>query len=460
MLRPAHFLLSSKQFNFGFGGMGGMGGGGGGGGAARRASQPREVNNKKFYETLEVAKDASETDIKKAFRRQAMVHHPDKGGDPEKFKELQRAYEVLTDKDKRAIYDEHGEEGLESGGPRGGGDDMDIFDLFGGGGGRRQGGGAREKRKGQTAMFPLELTLEEMYNGTTKKLRLTRNALCKGCKGKGGKSSKTCTDCRGQGVRVVMRQIGPGMLTQSQHQCPACNGEGTIVPAADRCGDCQGNKLEKEKKNLDVVIPRGARTGQKQVFTGAGDEGPDVLPGDVEVVFSEKKHARFVREGNHLFMKRRITLLEALTGFKFDIQHLDGRVLVVTHAGGPVKPGDVKRVPDEGMPSNGSIHNMGNLYIEFDVDFPAAHQITPDVRRVLAAALPAPAPYVPVAPVARVGGTAEDPEDAFLEDVDMTQERARFDSEKRAEREAEEDDRDSRHGHGPRMQAGPGCQQA
>jgi len=352
----------------------------------------KEVDTNKFYEILGVGKDASTADVKKAFRKMAMQHHPDKGGEEDKFKEISKAYEILSDPEKKAIYDEHGEEGLESGGG-GGGMPTDIFDLFMGGGGRGGGGGARRRRKGDDVVFPLKLTLEQLYTGCTKKLRLTKNVICVPCKGKGGKSVVQCKECKGQGIKLVIRQVGPGMIQQMQQQCNACGGQGSIVPAADKCKKCKGARTTKEKQVLEVNVRGGSAHGQKMTYEKQADESPDMDPGDVVVVLQQLEHAVFRREGDNLFMKKSITLLEALTGFMFTVDHLDNRRLVIrSGAGEVVKPGDFKAVRDEGMPMAKNNYIKGQLYIEFDVIFPPSGSISAKAKAELKAILPNPPP--------------------------------------------------------------------
>ncbi len=190
-----------------------------------------------------------------------------------KFKEVSKAYEILSDSQKRSVYDEGGEEALEGGG--GGGEPMDIFDLFGGafgGGGERK--GQRGPRKGDNVNFPLKVTLEDLYSGTSKKLRLTKNVICTSCKGKGGKSGAdaTCKGCKGHGVRLVVRQLGPGMIQQMQTQCTECKGSGSSIPEKDKCKTCKGEKTVKEKKTLEVFIEKGMKQGEKIPFAGEADE--------------------------------------------------------------------------------------------------------------------------------------------------------------------------------------------
>merc|ERR1719188_1983817 len=176
----------------------------------------KDVDTTKFYKLLEVDKNSSEADIKKAYRKLAVKHHPDKGGDPEKFKEITRAYEVLSDPKKKQTYDQFGEEGLEEGG--GGGDPSDIFSELFGGGGRRGGGGGR-KKKTKDVVQPLKVTLEQLYQGATKKMAITRQVIDK------KKGVTECRQCDGRGVKVEVVRMGP-MIQQMQSQCSTCGGSG------------------------------------------------------------------------------------------------------------------------------------------------------------------------------------------------------------------------------------------
>lgn len=377
------------MFNFGFGGgspFEGMHGHGQGG----RSREP--VDNETFYKTLGIAKEASASEIKKAYRKSAIKHHPDKGGDEAMFKECQKAYEVLSDPEKRELYDQHGEEGLENGGPSHGGM-ADIFDMFGGGGGgrRRQGGGRPQKRRGEDVRFPLKVSLQDLYNGMSKKLRLTKNVLCGKCSGTGSKTGVkvTCTTCRGHGVVMRVRQLGPGMVQQMQAQCPDCGGAGKIIKPGDECRPCNGKGVVKEKKTLEVVVDKGMKHGQKVTFQGEADQSPDTVPGDVVVVLQQKEHENFRREGNHLFMKKEISLLDALRGVDFTVSHLDGRVLrIKTPSGQVVKPNQIKAVESEGMPQHRNPFQKGWLFIEFNVVFPEDDDLNSSALEALSSVLP------------------------------------------------------------------------
>lgn len=190
---------------------------------------------------------------------------------------------------------------------------------------------------------------------------------------KGGKTgaTKKCTACKGRGFQVAMRQVGMGMIQQMQVPCGECNHTGEI--AKDRCKKCKGKKVTVEKKYLDVFIEKGMEDGQKINMKGEGDQEPGIEPGDVILVLQQKEHDVFTRQGNDLLCKVKVTLTEALCGFnKVVVTHLDGRGIQVNHpAGRVIRPGMIKRIPHEGMPTYKRPDNRGDLYIEFDVEFPA-----------------------------------------------------------------------------------------
>ncbi|CAD7934994.1 unnamed protein product [Amoebophrya sp. A120] len=299
------------------GGFPGMDGGDGFPGMGGKGRGKKDVDTEAFYKLLDVDKNASGPDIKKAYRKLAIKHHPDKGGDPETFKEITKAYEVLSDENKRKLYDQYGEEGVESGG--GGSDPTDIFDMvFGGGGGRRRGGGAGgAKRKGKDVVHPMDVTLEQLYNGHTKKLAINRTVIDQKV------GVKECDACDGRGVVIQVMRMG-NMIQQMQQQCTKCGGSGKIY------------KTKKEKEILEVFVDRGAPDLNKVVFYAKADEQPGYEAGDVQFVLQEKEHTVFKRNKADLTVQKNITLLEALTGFTMEITHLDGRKLLVKSAPGEV----------------------------------------------------------------------------------------------------------------------------
>jgi len=403
-------------------------------------SRPKEkVDNTKFYNLLGVDKNASEDQIRKSFRKLAMSHHPDRGGDPEKFKEIQKAYEILSDKEKRQLYDQYGEEAATQGG---GGPSMasDIFDLFG----MRSGGGSRGPRKGEDTVFPLRVELDDLYNGATKKLKLSKRVICKACSGKGGKGVTTCSTCKGKGIRTIIRQIGPGMIQQMQSPCSDCKGEGEIIPEKDRCNDCHGEKTVSVNKILEVAIDKGMKHGDKIKFRGEGDQLPGIEPGDVVCVLQQKEHPLFKREGMHLFMKKHISLLEALTGFQFPVKQLDGRWLSVKSQPGVVyRPGDIKAIHNEGMPRHRHPLERGILFIELLIDFPEK-PLTDSERKLLHKILPPPTKSA--MDMDALGGDAEE---VALADVDIKAELERHKHQDDDNQEAyHEDEEEQRRGPG------------
>ncbi|XP_018536256.1 dnaJ homolog subfamily A member 4 isoform X2 [Lates calcarifer] len=253
----------------------------------------------------------------------------------------------------------------------GGSSPMDIFNMFFGGGGRMQ-----RERRGKNVVHQLSVTLEEIYNGTTRKLALQKNVICEKCDGYGGKKGalEKCSNCKGRGVQVKVQQIGPGMIQQIQSMCPDCQGQGEKFNSKDRCKNCNGHKVERKKKILEVHIDKGMKDGQKITFNGEGDQEPGLEPGDVIIVLDQKDHPVFQRQEDNLIMKMNIRLVEALCGFKKTIQTLDNRTLVITSQSGEViKHGDIKCIQNEGMPIYRDPYEKGQLIIQFQVEFPEKH---------------------------------------------------------------------------------------
>ena len=364
--------------------------------------------NKQLYDLLGVSPDASEAELKKSYRKKALSLHPDKGGDPELFKEVTSAYEVLSDSSKREMYDRFGAEGLSEGGMGGGMDPQDLFSqLFGGAGGFFGGGGRpRGPRKGKDLVHRVKATLEDLYNGKLTKLALQKHVLCAKCQGRGGKEGavKTCNTCNGQGVKVVLRQLGP-MVQQMQQTCPDCHGQGEQINPKDRCTQCNGKKITQERKVLEVRIDKGMEDGQQITFKEEADQAPNTIPGDVIIVVDEQPHPRFKRKMNDLFVNVEVDLLTALAGGRVSIPHLDDHALSVEIPRGEiVHPGDMKVLRGQGMPSYRH-HELGDLYVNLSVKFPDS--LNEDQLQLLEKALPPrPAP-------------ASLPKDVDVEDVVM-----------------------------------------
>lgn len=323
-----------------------------------------------YYDILGVKPSAAPDELKKAYRKLALKYHPDKNpNEGERFKLISQAYEVLSNEEKRKIYDQGGEQALKEGGSGGGGftSPMDIFDMFFGGGRRRE----REK-KVKDVIHQMSVSLEELYNGAVRKLALQKHVICSKCEGQGGKKPpEKCPTCRGTGMQVRIQQLGPGMVSQMQSMCGDCRGQGERINPKDRCKTCEGRKVIKDRKILEVHVDKGMEDGQKVVFSGEGDQEPGLEPGDIIIVLDEKEHQTFRRVNNDLTLQMHIALVEALCGFQKPIKTLDDRTIVVSAIPGEIiKNADVKCVMGEGMPQYKNPFEKGRLLIQFLVDFP------------------------------------------------------------------------------------------
>lgn len=334
------------------------------------------VADTSLYDTLGVRPGASEAEIRKAHHRLAKQYHPDKNpNNEEKFKQIQFAYDVLSDPDKREIYDQMGLDAVKDGGggnPFGAGFGDSIFSSFFGGG-LFGGGSGRRKRKGESFLVPLEVSLEDVYNGATSKVEYKRKAICTVCKGIGGKKDSVhrCRTCGGQGITMQYRQLGPGMVQQMQSKCTDCMGEGETCREKDRCKTCKGQKVVEEEKKLEVPIDKGMKHEQKIPFRNQADQIPDIEAGDVIVLLQITDHPDFKRDGHDLHMTKKITLVEALCGFTIYVTHLDKRVLCIKCPPGKViEPNCIRGIREEGMPVYRQPETKGNLYIKFEIEFP------------------------------------------------------------------------------------------
>mmetsp|Transcript_7506 Transcript_7506/g.11055 ORF Transcript_7506/g.11055 Transcript_7506/m.11055 type:complete len:418 (-) Transcript_7506:23-1276(-) len=333
-------------------------------GPGSRDSGP--VDNDKYYEILGVDKSASCAEIKKAYRKLAVKKHPDKGGDPKEFGEITHAAEILTDESKRKVYDKYGEKGLQEG-MGGNSEPQDIFDLLAGRGRREEG-----PRKSPNVEHGLEVTLEELYNGATRKIAINRDRTCADCEGKGGTQVRNCSECRGRGMVNKLKQIAPGMYTQSAGPCDNCRGRGKSIDPANICKKCRGKQVLNDKKVIEVQVDKGAPHKHKVKYHGEADEKPGLLAGDFIVILVEKPHSMFKRKKADLILEKKISIKEALTGYKFTLVHLDGSEKTICSAQGEVvKPGDVKTVEELGMPLMRTPFKYGNLFIYFEIEFPS-----------------------------------------------------------------------------------------
>ncbi|XP_011499812.1 PREDICTED: dnaJ homolog subfamily A member 1 [Ceratosolen solmsi marchali] len=340
------------------------------------------VKETTFYDVLGVKPGCSQEDLKRAFRKLALKYHPDKNpNEGERFKQMSQAYEVLSNPEKKRIYDAGGEQALKEGGMSAASSPMDIFEMIFGDG--------RRKRRGRDVVHQLSVSLEELYKGTVRKLALQKNVICDKCEGIGGKKDavEQCRMCEGTGYKVQLQQLAPGMMQEYRSTCSKCKGQGDHIKSKDRCPQCLGKKTIRDRKILEVYIDKGMMHSERIVFTGQGDQEPDREPGNIVILLEQKEHDVFVRSNNDLKMRINLQLVEALCGFQKVIQTLDQRNLVITsHPGQVVKDSDIKCIPCEGMPVHKDPFTKGRLIIEFRVNFPMV--IDPSVIPTLEQCLP------------------------------------------------------------------------
>lgn len=329
-----------------------------------------------YYDILGVSPNCSEEELKKSYRKLALKYHPDKNpNEGERFKAISQAYEVLSNPEKRELYDHGGEQAIKQGGHSGMGDHspMDLFDMFFGGGRQRE----RGPKKGKDIVYQMQVTLEELYNGTTRKLSIQKKVVCDKCEGRGtraqGIGPQKCQGCKGTGTRVRVEHVGPSIVQRIESHCPDCMGQGEFIPPKDRCKNCDGKKIAKEKKIIEVHIDKGMEDGQKITFANEGDMEPGLdLPSDIIIVLDERPHERFKRcQRNDLLTKLELNLTEALCGFTRAIKTLDDRTLILrSHPGEVIKHDAFKSIPNEGMPLYRNPFDKGNLLVQIEVQFP------------------------------------------------------------------------------------------
>ena len=333
------------------------------------------MSKRDYYEVLGVAKQAGEDELKKAYRKLAMKFHPDRNpGDKvaeERFKEVSEAYEVLTDAQKRAVYDQYGHEGLQRGGAGGGGFGAggfadvfgDVFaDIFGGGGGGSRGRGG--PRRGSDLRYMMELSLEQAVFGSTESIRIPTWDECGSCKGHGTADAKkppACPTCKGAGqVRV---QQGFFVLQQT---CPTCRGRGSAV--TDPCKSCRGAGKLRREKTLEVKIPPGVDTGDRIRLNGEGEPGDTGAPnGDQYVQINVKPHEIFDRDGNDLYCTMPISVVTAALGGSLAVPTLEGPVDVDVPEG--TQSGKQFRMRGRGVRGVRS-NTAGDLYCTVMVETP------------------------------------------------------------------------------------------
>ena len=334
-----------------------------------------------YYEVLGVQKGASKDEIKKGYRKLAVKYHPDKNpGNKEaedKFKEATEAYEVLSDEQKRGIYDQYGFAGLE--GMAGGGgqgfshafhdfEDLfggfgDVFEnLFGGGTSRRRGGGSNQ---GASLRYDLEISFKDAVYGTKAEISFQHNEVCTECRGTGGADGaqrKTCPTCGGAGQ--VRRSAGFFSVAQT---CPSCQGEGSVID--NPCKSCGGSGLQKKRKKIAVTIPAGVDNGKRITVPNQGDAGRSGgSPGDLVIILHVAPHKFFERSGQDLYCAVPISIMQAALGAEITVSSLDDKKIKMKIPAG-TQHGKLLRIRDEGVPL-GNSGRKGDLYIKILVTVP------------------------------------------------------------------------------------------
>lgn len=333
-----------------------------------------------YYSTLNISKNASKVEIKKAYRKLAVKLHPDKNPSPEageKFKAVSEAYTVLSDPEQRAAYDRHGRAGLENGGA--GFDPSEIFqNFFGnsgfsfGGHGFPFGGGQghnQVKRKGPNKQVQISVSLQEMFNGSKRQFAINQKSKCVGCDASGLKrsaSAKKCPTCGGQG-KVIIRQSMRGGISQAITTCTACSGKGVFISNTDKCSTCTGTKYKTVKKIVSVEIPVGIMEGESIILENLSDEGVGWRePGDLIFVIKQKESSKMTRDNLNLIVSSKITLVQALVGLNMEFKHPRGNSIRVSFDE-VIKPNKNYKVFEQGFTKNG---RTGDLIFKFEIDFP------------------------------------------------------------------------------------------
>lgn len=340
-----------------------------------------------YYEVLEVAKNATQAEIKAAYRKKALQFHPDKNpGDhtaEDKFKEAAAAYEILGDEQKRARYDQYGHAGVEGGAGGFGGRGMtveDIFEHFGdifggsfggfGGFGGFSGGRSRGKRvnKGANLRVKVKLNLKDIANGVEKKLKVNKYVACKSCSGtgaQGGSSYSECGTCRGSGQVTRVSNTFLGQM-QTTTTCPTCGGDGKTITS--KCTSCYGEGIVKENEVITVNIPAGVGEGMQMTVAGQGNAPRrGGVNGDLLVVIEEEKHPELMRDGNDLIYNLYLAFPEAALGTTVEIPIVEGKAKIKIEPG--MQPGKILRLRGKGLPDvNG--YGKGDLLLNINVWIP------------------------------------------------------------------------------------------
>jgi len=326
--------------------------------------------SKDYYNVLGVDRNASDDEIKKAYRKMAMKYHPDKNnGDAEsesKFKEAAEAYDILSSPDKKANYDRYGSDG-PSGGGFGGFNMMDdIFsqfgDLFGNSFNQRY-NGQRPQSKGSNLRIKVSLTIDEILKGASKKLKYKRQDKCTTCDGKGGTDVKNCIPCNGSGQRTVVQNTPFGQVRQAT-SCPDCAGSGQQVH--NKCNDCRGEGTILKEQTVDVEVPAGVSNGIQLTMNSFGNHVRNGQPGDLHIVIEEERDFSFKRENNNIIIEKTISVIDAIIWANVKVNTPHGEMPVAIEPG--TEHGKVIRIGGKGIPD--IQYGLGDLFIKISIKIP------------------------------------------------------------------------------------------
>jgi len=343
-----------------------------------------------YYETLGVDRNASQDNIKKAFRKLAQKYHPDKeGGDQEKFKEINEAYSVLSDEKKRREYDQFGRTSAGAGSNAGGGaggsggfggfedfaqqfqgggagfEEFDLGDIFGeffGGGGRGR------TRRGNDIAVDVELDFSESVFGATRTMRINKASVCDKCNGNGaepGSGTEKCSTCSGAGQVEEVKRSFMGTF-KTAHVCQTCHGSGEVPKT--KCGKCGGDGVTKQEQEMNIQIPAGIEDGQMLRMTGSGEAIPGGQPGDLYVKVHVKPHASITKHGDDLYTTLDVKLSDALLGAEYPVETLDGSINLKIPQG--VTHGELLRIKGKGVPTERQGGRRGDLYVKVQIQMP------------------------------------------------------------------------------------------
>jgi len=340
-----------------------------------------------YYEILGVPRDANDNELKKTYRKLALKWHPDKNKSDEasaKFKNINEAYSVLSDPEKKQIYDKYGKEGLENHGS--GINPNDIFQQFFGGmpggfGGMAGGLGGgvfgemfnrgHQQSRSSDKRIEIGLSIPEMINGSKRIFNISHKIHCKKCNGNGlkeGASVSTCTNCSGAGICQVVRQIGPIRMNQ-QFPCNACNGEGAIISNTDKCKKCNGKKIASVTEQISITIDKGSRQGEYVMLRDMADATENTNEiGDLYLIFKEIPSKYMDRKDDNLIVKHSILLVDALTGLSIVYLHPNNEKILIEY-NDIIKPDSVFILKNKGF-YNKKTSNIGDLIFNFEIIFP------------------------------------------------------------------------------------------